>query len=755
MNFSTASKVLETIRAGDTAEWERGENRVKINNSANCVPPLTPELAKKMGIKINVNFGELMTLLAQARRQYRTAFFGTGRFFTVKIPKAPTEYQAEWEYWITDHINNVMNESLSYFEEEESKWSAVVCHGIGPTIRYDSDAWEAEYLAIEDFRVPTDTKLSFKNLDWFAARKMWTVFELVQEVFPEKETENSKKWDKPAIKKILKNYKSINTEAPENQYDWETTPEKLAELVRQNGGFYSSDALPKITLWHFYFKDETEAGKKGWYMVVVPETSAIRGTGKDEFLWKSDEPIAEKREHIIQCQFGDLCNKAPFMFKSVRSLGFALMEPCFYDNLTICRMLQHLHDNFNIWLRTSDPADKARPQIQEFGNLNMLRTGLSVVPQTERHQIDHNLLETAMAKTKQLQQEVSQSYTQQTDTGTRKEQTAFETNVKVQQVNAMMSGLLVKAFKYATPEYREICRRFCKMDSTDEDVRNFQKEAEEAGIPRKWLDSRLWRIEPVTPLGMGNPTVAAASAQQLMAARPNYDPTAQMEILHEFTLTVTQDPRKAARWAPLGKLKGLSEGAKFAQSIFGTLMTGIPLPPAEGLPLIDQIDALIPMFAGKLHQYATRNGMITPEEDTALQNVYAYLASPEPPLGLVTRLGQQEQEKQRVKQYMDVLGKLDNERKGLAQRGQEAMQKQAEQNGNGQGDPEAMAKVHALMMQTAAKIAAKEKQDALKMKQSSRKFVAEERRKDASAFAEIQREGVKTKAQAKMKSLQE
>lgn len=753
MNFSNASKVLETIRAGDDAEWERGENRRKINDTANCVPPLSPELAKKMGIKVNVQFGALMQLVATARRQYRTAFFGTGRFFTVKIPKAPVEYQSEWETFITGQINDIMNGSTPYFDQHESKWAAVVLHGLGPTIYYDPDAWLAEYLAIEDLRIPTDTKTDLSNLDWFAARKMWTVFELVNEVFPVKETENSKKWDKKAIKQILKNYKSINTEAPENQYDWETTPEKLAELVRQNGGYYSSDALPKITFWHFYFRDDTEAGKKGWYMVVVPESSAIRGQGKDEFLWKSDEPIAEKREHILQCQLGDLCNKAPFLIKSMRSLGFALMEPCFYDNLTICRAIQHLNDNMDVWLRTTDPADKARPQIQEFGNYKMLRSGLQVVPQAERHQIDHDMLEVIMAKTKQLQQEVSQSYTQQTDTGTRKEQTAFETNVKVQQVNAMMSGLLVKAFKYETAAYREICRRFCRMDSEDDDVKNFQKECNDAGIPRKWLDSRLWKIEPVTPLGMGNPTVAQASAQQLLSILPLLDPTAQQEVKHEIVLTFTQDPRKAARWVPLGKQRGLSEGAKFAQSIFGTLMTGIPLPPAEGLPLVDQIDALLPMFAGKLHQFATRNGMITQDEDTALQNVYAYLASPQPPLGLVTRLAQNPNEKQRVKQYMDQLGKLDNERKGLAQRGQEAMQAQAQGNGNGGLDPETQAKIHTTTAMAAAKLHGKQQADALKMKQSAKKFVAEERRKDASAFAEIQRQGVKTKAEVASKRM--
>ena len=88
MNFSTPSRVLTTIRAGDNAESNRGENRTKINNAANCVPQLDAELAKKLGLKVNVNWGELMNLLANARRQYRRAFYNSQFFFNIGMPYA-------------------------------------------------------------------------------------------------------------------------------------------------------------------------------------------------------------------------------------------------------------------------------------------------------------------------------------------------------------------------------------------------------------------------------------------------------------------------------------------------------------------------------------------------------------------------------------------------------------------------------------------------------------------------------------------
>lgn len=113
MNFSTAPKVLQTIRAGDEVERVRGENRVKVNDAANNFPPLSRELAESVGLKINVNWGELMQVLAHARRQYVTAFLGNQYFFKVKLPYAPAEHQSEWEEFITKEINRPMKKSLS------------------------------------------------------------------------------------------------------------------------------------------------------------------------------------------------------------------------------------------------------------------------------------------------------------------------------------------------------------------------------------------------------------------------------------------------------------------------------------------------------------------------------------------------------------------------------------------------------------------------------------------------------------------
>jgi len=740
MNFSTPQRVLQTIRAGEDVELIRQENRLKVTNSANCVPPLDSKLAKKLNIRINVNWGELMVLLAHATRQYLSAFLGNQQFFKVSLPLAPSEHQTEWADFITERINRPLRNSIDWFHVHLNRWKAVPAHGLGPMEWTDPYKWCPRFVGIDDLRIPTDTTIGFEDLAWYATRDQFTPFGLVEEVWGHKSNNH---WDQDEIARLLKNIKNVNWDYPQNNYNWETDAQKLAELVRQNGGYYASDAVPRIPLWRFYFKDYDDNGDPGWFLVIVPEAQAVKGGADNEtFLWKSDEPVARDWKELIHVQFGDLATSTPLMVHSMRSLGFALLEPCFYTNLTRSRALQHLHDNFNVWLRVTDPVEKARPQIQEFSNFGVLRAGLNVVPQDQRHQIDSNLFEQIMGQLKQLQQEASATYTQQIDTGTKKEQTAFETRAKLEQVNALLSGLLLQAFKYETQAQREICRRFCLRDSTDKDVQRFQSDCKKAKIPRYWLNVEYWDVEPVTPLGMGNPTMAMAEAKQLIEIRPMLGPSAQQEALHD-SLVAMVGARRAARWAPVGGNRGVTEGQQYVQSIFGTLMQGIPLPPPEGISAIEQIDGLIPLFAGKIALIEQRDNIGQPEEIQGLQAVAQYLGT------LMQQLAQNPQEKQRVKQYGDVLGKLMNQVKGLAQRGQEQQAKQ--QNGNGGLDPETTAKIHAMMATSAAKLHAKQQADALKAKQQSEKFVREERRKDAGAWAEIGRE----KAKSRMRTLEE
>lgn len=734
MNFSSATYITDTLRAGDEVERVRGANRTLVNNMFNGFPFLDDSTAKKWKLDVNFNCGEAPVLAAHARRQYDNAMLGSQNYFKVTLPLAPEEKKSGWGAFITNKINQLMKRSEEYTCLKEYQFASVVAHGIGPQIWRNEEDWLPDYVAVEDFRVPTDTKTSFKDLPWFAERHNYTPGELAQKVFGKNA---DPRWKKNDIQKILAEYDNLNYE-PSGNTNWITLPEKRAELWKQNLGYFSSDAVPSIALWHFWYYDDSDPRDCYWKICVVPDwgEGAPRGAKEPVLLYDSgDKPFARELARIINVQFGDLNTKAPFLYHSVRSLGFLLMEPCFWNNLALCRQLQYLMESFNPWFRVEDPADRARVQKIDLAGQSILEKGVSIVPNTERHHVEPQLIDSVMAKLKQLQSEASQTYTQSTDTGTAREQTAFETRVKLSSVNAMMTGLLGRAFRKETHAQREICRRFCLRKSSNLDAQEFQKACEREGIPPVWINVEHWEIEPEMPMGAGNPTMAMTMVEQELKLWPMLSTLAQSELIHEAIEVYSNDPRKAERWQPIGRDLALSQGKEYAAAMFGTLMTGVPPPIRDGVPPADLIEVWLGMMAGVVHQIEQTDNVGTPQEVRGLK-VVALETSEQ-----IRKLAQVKADKQKVKQYGEALGELTNLIKAFEQRQQEAAQKQ-----NGQIAPEAIAKAQATTMLAGVKARTSEASVQQKLRHKEIAFQQKQRQTSVKGGTDLLHQHVRTNA---------
>jgi hypothetical protein len=752
MNFKDASKVKSTIDASEQIEMVRSNNRSKVQALFDGMPPMTPEEAKKAGVRISVNWLEGPVLAQQARRQYQTAFCRQNNYFKVSIPCAPQDKKREWELTITNAINRPLKRSLPFYELMRSKFASVVAHGIGPQMWLNSEDWLPNFVAVDDLRIPTDTEISFGNLMWFAVRKRYTPWEFAKKAFGR---EADKGWNLPVIQKILDEYKDTNT--ADVQYDWSSSPEQMLELWKQNMGYYMSDAVPTIPVWHFYYLDETKPRETAWKLKVVPAENGIKGLEENVFLYDSgDKTFAADLSELLHVQFGDLNGKAPFLYHSVRSLGFLLMEPCYWSNLIFCRFLQHTWENFNMLFRSADPNDRARAQKVELFDKGWIDSSVTIVPKEQRHQIDQNLVEMALSKMKQLMGESSSAYTQDVDTGTAKEQTAFETSVKLNQVNSMMSGLLDTAEHYETFSFREIARRFCIKDSMNKDAQLFQNECKKAGIPREYLNVNLWDITPDMPLGSGNQTLELAQAQQLMAQRGAFGGQAQQVILHMYVAAVTQDAKLAAELAPLEEGKEVSDAKAYAAAIFGSLMQGVPVPMRQNLNPIDQIDILLGLTAGVIQRVEKTPGMSTVSEVTGLSTVLAFVQQ------LVGQIAQDPEQKQRVKEYMDAVGNLSNQVKAIGQQLQQSqqqgeapkmsinykdappsIQRQMEQREGFQPATDDEAQTTPQTAKVVHQMAIKDAQHQQKQQQSQESFALDQHRKNLETQAEIQRNSLK------------
>jgi len=668
LNFTTADKVLSVIRQGDEIARIQSNNRRKVNDLFNGVASPSEEEAKKAGIHVRVNWGEAARIAQHGSRQYKAAFLGPKNFFRVKLRNAPVEKQTAWEIFITNEINRPMKKSKKYIHTHKYKWMSVLLHGLGPTLWYDKENWCPDYIALADLRIPTDTTTDFENLNWFAVRHAYTVYSLAKKCWGENADPH---WQKVLVAKLLASKANINYDNA-NSYDWGTQPEKMAELVKQNGMYYDSDAVPTIPLWHFYYLNDTKTTEAPWNMTVVPDVlSGATAVGTDKFLYENPAPIADELPHLLQCQFGDLNVDAPFKYHAVRALGFELMDPCFYSNLTRCRFLQHVHESFNIWLKVSDPAGRARAQKIELYDRCIIPEGVSIVPQDQRHQIRPEMVEGAMQELRQLMAESSTAYTQDIHEPGDERETATKTLSKEHLANALLGGLLDEALSQEVPSYEEISRRFCIRKSSNNDAQKFQKACARFGIPPEFVNIDQWDIEPEVPLGNGNQSLALGIANQMLAISPRLSPTAQQEINHEYIEVVTQNPRKADRLAPLNDAKKATPAQKVAEADFGILIRGLPANVLE-VAVVEQIPVLLGLLAGEITLLEQSGNVADQRGIIGLKNVAAHTKE------LIAMLEPDLSQRQNIKIFSDTLGKLENSIKGFEQRLSEAQGKQGE-----------------------------------------------------------------------------
>lgn len=698
-NFNTASIVEDVCWQLRLADYARSLNRARINELFNGAAPYSDKQARDNNLSVNVNFLESTKLAHDARRQFANAFIKPGNFFTVQnIDYGAKHKRKEWAKTITNEINRPMKRSLPYFETVRSQFANVVLHGIGPDAWDDKEYWCPDALGVEDVLVPGNTRLDMKNLPFFAVFRPYTALQLHRLTSGPKVDPG---WKMGTVKKAIEfvDKQRLDFGIP---YSEIYSPEKMAERFKSDAGFYASDNVPTIDCWDFYFYDDSSK-ESGWKRRIVLDASWSLGVGgaapttapnsskigtRGEFLYDSGDRIyASKLSNIIHWQFGDLSAVAPFRYHSVRSLGFLLFAICHIQNRLRCKfndaLFEHMLQFFRV--RNLDEAERAL-------KINMVDKGfidetIQFIPQAERWSINSNLIEMGLAANSQIIGQNTASYVQDYDFS--KEQvakTATQVMAEVHSTTALVSSALMQAYEYQKHQYYEIARRFTIKNSKDQDVRQARLNMLKAGVPEAVINSDCWDIEPERVMGGGNKMLEMAIADRLMAARNLFDPEPQREILRDFTLAVTDDPGRTDRLVPQEPMR-VTDSVHDAQLAAASLMMGLRVDVRTGQNHIEVVETLLGEMTMVVTQIQQSGGMATPDQIVGLNNMANYIGQH------IQLIAQDKNEKARVKQYGDDLGKLMNFVKAFEQRLQEQQQAQAQQNGNGGIDPDKLAKL--------------------------------------------------------------
>lgn len=722
--FGTPQKVYDLCEIMADIEDRRARERSRINSLMNGQRPYTKSEAEKYNIEINVNWQEGKRIMMDAQRQLNNALLHPGILFNAACESGPEDKRTDWSTTFTKLIHVPIQRGRSgkrWHFTVRSRNATICVHGIGALLWTNDFRWMPRFVPLEDLLIPTDTFCDFSNLRYFAVNLYLSPGELLDMAAGDTVRQG---WNKTQVNKILEAQKDLYTESMPST--WKDQPEYMKQIHDQNKGWYWNDALPKIKLRAFYWQDIKVPGK--WYRHIIQRETYGEAKISEWVYDGGEQPFANNVDHILNVQYGDGNIIAPLKYHSVRGLGMDLFAPVETINRLRCEFLWSVFEHMKMLFLIKDPADRDRLKqvmLQQFG---FIPEGLTVVPRDQRHQIDPRLIESAMAQTRQIMQESSASFVQNPNDGTQKEMTAFEAHARLNQVNVMVSGMLALLYLQEGFLYEEIVRRFRNPRSEDPEVKQFRQKCLAQGIPEDILDNGDWKVTPERVLGGGDRTLAQQQAAWLFQNRTAYGPTEQQAIMRMVTTTMLDDPGKGHLLVPSAPDQP-TEGTFAAESVFGTLMSGVPVSLRPGIDEQGYIEGLLKMAGSVIQRITAMDNVGTQTEliglVTVIQNVSQHIMV----------LAQDPAEKQRTKQYGDAVGQMTNLIKAFAQR--QAAQKQQAQP---QGDPKAAAAAQATIMtaQVKAQIQAQKAQQ--KQREREIEFQLDQVRENMKTISEIRRE---------------
>lgn len=731
------------------ADYTRGRNRALVNSLFNGAPPYTERNEQENKIEVNVNFLEGTRLSHDARSQFYQSMLKPGNFFTSTTDSGPVHKRQEWGQIVTQERNKIMKKSMVYIESMRSKIAMNILHGIAPAGWRDDEMWCPYAMDIADVYVPGATLLTMENLPFFAIYRSMTAPEII------KLTQAGKldpAWNKAMLKGAIKYVDQTSASLMGNNWPDLWQPEKQQERLKGNTGYYYGDEVSTINVFDFYFWNDSDK-VSGWNrrMVLDPWTmpdgqvaantkpQLVKRTGKfyDDYARKflynpGNRKVAAERSEIVNWQFADLSAVAPFRYHSVRSLGFLLYSVCHLQNRLRCKFNEAVFEQLMIYFRVASNEDAQRALKLDMINRGFWDETLKVVPPQERYQVNAQLAQMGLNQNQDLIHSNSSSYTAQPQNRDSKERTKFEVMADVNAMTTLVSAAQAQAWMYQAPENREISRRFAIRNSRDPQVRQFQANCLRRGVSEKVLyNTECWEHTSEQVLGAGNKTMEMAISQQLMEWRNLYDPESQRLILKKATFSITDDPSLSNELVPDNAVK-ITDTVHDAQLAAGTLMQGLPVAVKTGINHIEYVDTLLATL-GSLVQQAQQQ-LPTPDKLSGMFNIMNNIGQH------VQIIAQDKNEQQRVKQYGDVMGKMGNILKQVAQKVGEQMQ--AQQAQGPQQDPETMAKIQSMQMQSQAKAESNKTAHAQRTAQREIQFQMQQEQKQREFQANLEQERI-------------
>jgi hypothetical protein len=275
------------------ADLPRGENRAIINRLFNGDPPFDENTAEENNIQVNRNDLEGVNAMAQARRQWTKAFIQPGNLFRVGYDSGPSYKRLEWGHTVSRNASRILKNSRKYVEGVRGSGGNTMLHGIGPSVWQNRRSPVAKLMPISSVMIPSETDIDFDNLSYIAFFQEWTPAQLWKMTHGPLTDPG---WNMPLVKAQWK-YVYEQYQKQPNATAFQYNPERIEELIKQDMGFWGSDAVPTVDVWDFYFREKDDGD--GWYRrifldwgVAVQNSNQAMPDSRNKYTDGGSLPIA-------------------------------------------------------------------------------------------------------------------------------------------------------------------------------------------------------------------------------------------------------------------------------------------------------------------------------------------------------------------------------------------------------------------------------------------------------------------------------
>ena len=739
--FTDQGKVAGMVWDMRLADLPRADNRVILNRTYNGEPPFDRATAEENNIEVNRNFLEGTGILTDARNQWNANFLGAGNMLNVQLDCGPVHKKQEWGQTITRHLNRALKQSPEMMVNTRETGAGVLLHGIGPSVWENRRSPIPKVIPISSLMIPSETDIDFSNLEYFAIFREQTPAQLYERTHGPKVDPG---WNMDLVMQEIK-FVASQTQKGQNSAAFEFMPERIEEIIKQDIGYWNSDAVPTIDYWDFYYRETNASG--GWCRKCfldwgsggrdVTMTEGMPSSNPNNGTWLYNAGKRKYADHwsqILHVNYGDCSCVAPFKYHSVRSLGWMNWGIVDIGNQMQCKMTEQAFSDLMWFFRVASQGDFNRIKKADFLHMGVVPSGIDFIKGNERFAPNPQFIQMVMEKNRSMLAANSTSYTRSSERMTsEKEKTATQVMAEVNSANAMTSGVMNLAKLYETSKYREICRRLCIKHNPDTVAKKFRKDCIHDGVDPEYLDTEKWIIEAERAMGAGNKTVQMAIVQYLNTVRPNLGPESQRKVDNIGIRIMTDDAAIAEDLASTKGQPPVSKSMHDAELTTDRLMRGLPLTPTPHMIYEDYVVTWLRDMGLIIQQIQGTTNMGTQEQIMGLQNMAQHIGM------FLEIMSGDEAAGPKVRQFGELLGQMMNVVKGFAQRLQEQQQSQNGSEANGELALK-QAELQSKQMVDQAKIQSNAEKTAQTQAQKQAAFELQEQRKDREMEAQIKRD---------------